>query len=41
MVEYALIIVLITAGTVLAIAGFGGQLRTVLDSVVNNLGSLS
>jgi len=41
MVEYALIIVLIAVGVVVAITAFGTQLQDVFNTVVNNLSSLS
>ena len=41
MVEYALIIVLIAVGVVVAITAFGTQLQTVFNSIVNNLSTVS
>jgi pilus assembly protein Flp/PilA len=41
LVEYALIIVLIAIGVVIAITAFGTQLQTVFDTVVNNLSTAS
>jgi pilus assembly protein Flp/PilA len=41
LVEYALIIVLIAVGVVIAITAFGTQLQTVFDTVVNNLSTAS
>jgi pilus assembly protein Flp/PilA len=41
MVEYALIIVLIAVGVVVAITAFGTQLQTVFNTIVNNLSTLS
>jgi Flp pilus assembly pilin Flp len=41
MVEYALIIVLIAVGVVLALTAFGTQLQTVFNTIVNNLSTLS
>ena len=40
-VEYALTIVLIAVGVVIAITAFGTQLQTVFDTVVNNLSTAS
>jgi hypothetical protein len=39
LVEYALIIVLIAVGVVIAITAFGTQLQTVFDTVVNRTAS--
>jgi pilus assembly protein Flp/PilA len=41
LVEYALIIVLIAVGVVIAITAFGTPLKTVFDTVVNNLRTAS
>ena len=41
MVEYALIIVLIAVGVVLALTAFGTQLQTVFNAIVNNLSTAS
>jgi pilus assembly protein Flp/PilA len=41
MVEYALIIVLVAIGVVVAITAFGTQLQTVFNTIVNNLSSIS
>ncbi|MBJ7599683.1 MAG: hypothetical protein DLM67_08025 [Candidatus Nephthysia bennettiae] len=41
MVEYALIIVLIAVGVVVAITAFGTQLQTVFNTIVNNLSTVS
>jgi pilus assembly protein Flp/PilA len=41
LVEYALIIVLIAVGVVIAITAFGTQLQTGFDTVVNNLSTAS
>jgi pilus assembly protein Flp/PilA len=41
MVEYALIIVLIAVGVVLALTAFGTQLQTVFNTIVNNLSTAS
>jgi pilus assembly protein Flp/PilA len=41
MVEYALIIVLIAVGIVVALTAFGTQLQTVFNTIVNNLSTLS
>jgi pilus assembly protein Flp/PilA len=41
MVEYALIIVLVAIGVVVAITAFGTQLQTVFNTIVNNLSTVS
>jgi pilus assembly protein Flp/PilA len=41
MVEYALIIVLVAVGVVVAITAFGTQLQTVFNTIVNNLSTAS
>jgi pilus assembly protein Flp/PilA len=41
MVEYALIIVLVAIGVVVAITAFGTQLQTVFNTIVNNLSTIS
>jgi pilus assembly protein Flp/PilA len=41
MVEYALIIVLIAVGVVVALTAFGTQLQTVFNTIVNNLSTAS
>ena len=41
LVEYALIIVLVAVGVVLALTALGGQLQTVFNSIVNNLSTVS
>lgn len=41
MVEYALIIVLVAIGVIVAIAAFGTQLQTVFNTIVNNLSTVS
>jgi Flp pilus assembly pilin Flp len=41
MVEYALIIVLVSVGVIVAITAFGTQLQTIFNTIVNNLSTLS
>jgi pilus assembly protein Flp/PilA len=41
LVEYALIIVLVAIGVVLALTALGGQLQTIFNTIVNNLSSVS
>jgi pilus assembly protein Flp/PilA len=41
LVEYALIIVLVAIGVILALTALGGQLQTVFNTIVNNLSSVS
>jgi pilus assembly protein Flp/PilA len=41
LVEYALIIVLVAIGVILALTALGGQLQTVFNTIVNNLSTVS
>jgi len=41
LVEYALIIVLVAIGVVLALTALGGQLQTIFNTIVNNLSTIS
>jgi pilus assembly protein Flp/PilA len=41
MVEYALIIVLVAIGVIIALTALQGQLRTVFNTIVNNLSTAS
>ena len=41
MVEYALIIILVAVGVIIAVAALRAQLQTVFNTIVNNLGTAS
>jgi Flp pilus assembly pilin Flp len=41
MVEYALIIVLVAIGVIVAILALGTQLQTVFNDIANNIGTAS